>query len=107
MSTPEHVTIANTTLAQLGGRMFLTMTGARPIAGTGGKLFLKLPRATERGINTVAIALDPSDTYTVTFSHFNAFSKGDLFRTIVEHSFVYCDQLQDIFTAETGPLTRM
>ena len=65
-SSPNDV--AQTILQQLGGRMFIAMTGARHLTSSEGGLAFKLPSnfATD-GINHVIIRLNWRDTYDVTF----------------------------------------
>jgi hypothetical protein len=99
----EKMQTANTILRQLGGKRFITMTGARDIFAIETGLQLKLPsRFAKDGINYVKIEVAPSDTYTVTFGKVYT-SKG--MPEYKEHSvenLVYADNLQAIFTSVTG-----
>lgn len=94
-------TVAGAILEQLGGSRFVAMTGARHITAiTDSALLFSLPRRFARnGIDKVRITLTPADLYDMRFYH----SKRDLTLDIVaEHQDIYNDQLQAIFTAETG-----
>jgi hypothetical protein len=59
--------VANTILTQLGGRRFLTMTGAKHLVGSADALSMQLPNAICNGkkCTGVRIVLAPSDTYSV------------------------------------------
>jgi hypothetical protein len=100
------LTVAKTILEQLGGRRFRAMTGASNFTGAENELIFMLPG--NRGfvknrINKVVVHLDPSDTYTVTFYRV-AKGEGKMIET---HSDIYCDELQECFTAATGLETRL
>lgn len=89
--------VAQTILNQLGGNEFRTMTAAKDFVYSEDSLQFKIGGNSKR-ILKVAITLAPSDTYSMAF-----FKKGNIIPTLVsEHSGVYCDQLQALFTAETG-----
>jgi translation initiation factor IF-1 len=95
----EQIEVANTIIDQLGGRKFITMTGAKDIFALEEGVSFKVPGTlTKNHINYIKVWLDPSDTYTVEFWKYEKM-RGD---KISEHSMVYDDQLQSIFTAETG-----
>lgn len=92
-------TVANTIRQQLGGQRFVAMTGARDLVDIGNGLAFRLPRGLAKaGINSVVVRLDPSDTYTVMFNK----RRGVDLKHVAAHTFVYADQLQALFTAETG-----
>jgi hypothetical protein len=62
--------VAHTILAQLGGRRFCAMTGAKQFVGSETSLMFTLPGTPGfvlHNIRKVRITLDPSDTYTMTF----------------------------------------
>lgn len=86
--------IAETILAQLGGRKFIVMTGARDFVGSPDALSFKLPRPSP--FNAVRITLTSLDLYTVTFY------KGKMFKPVKEVAGVYADQLRSVFTSATG-----
>jgi len=101
MKISQEQNIAKTILEQLGGGKFVAMTGARAFINTGNGLSFKLPGAggfTTNGINYVKITLDPSDTYTVEFGK----TRGTNYKIISSYDDIYFDQLQGIFTSETG-----
>lgn len=94
-------TVAQTILAQLGGRRFLAMTGARNCVGSDTDLAFRLPGTpgfVKRGINVVRITLTWRDTYTVVFSRL---FRGTLTEVITLEE-VYAEDLQAAFTRETG-----
>lgn len=94
---------AETIFEQLGGRQFIAMTGAKNFVADGDVLRFKLPKC-KKGINYVAITLMPDDTYTVCF---NKIVKQTEVTEISKREFVYEDNLQEIFTLETGLYTRL
>jgi hypothetical protein len=96
------MTVATTILEQLGGNRFRAMTGARDFVGDADSLAFKLPsRFAKDGINVVKIKLDPSDTYTVTFSKLGRAPKRSL-TVVAELSDIYADSLQSVFKSHTG-----
>ena len=100
-----NMQVANEILAQLGGRRFTMMTGAKNILGGEDFLQFDLPRGCANKATKCRVTLDASDTYTVTFYKWNARAL-DL-TTLSEQSGIYCDMLQEIFTAQTGLYTRL
>lgn len=115
MEKEEAKQTAATILKQLGGKRFVVMTGAKHLGyDNDGSLSFKLPdRFAKNGINLVRIGLDPMDTYQMEFIKFkiNIRAKNvDNMRkreTVALHEGIYFDQLQEIFTAETGLHTRL
>lgn len=95
--------IAETILAQLGGNRFRAMTGARNfIAGQNGELSFRIP--VSRGINHVRVQYDAGrDLYDMRF----AFVRAGKVHTKADLGGVYADQLQSIFTSETGLYTHL
>jgi len=102
-----NMQVSQTILEQLGGRRFIAMTGAKRFVGGNNTLSFKLPSTPHyvaKGINGVRITLNPSDTYTVSFFK----SRGHNQPTLVEeHSEIYNDMLQDVFTMVTGLQTSL
>jgi hypothetical protein len=101
------LSVANTILAQLGGRRFIAMTGASSFSGGSNALGFRVPaKLTKNKISGVRITLDDNDTYTVTFL---AQKKAPTFEvyTVAEHSLIYFDQLEAVFTSETGLATHL
>lgn len=97
--------VAETILAQLGGRHFLVMTGAKDLVGGDNRLTMRLTNASCNGrkCTNVRITLDMTDTYTVealTVRKFNL----TLLDTV---SGVYCENLQAVFTSLTGLHTQL
>jgi len=94
--------VANTILAQLGGRRFIAMTGARDFIGGDNFITFGLPAGFAKdGINKIRITLDWTDTYI-----FEALKvsrgpepKSD---TIEKLNYVYAEDLREIFTRITG-----
>lgn len=89
--------IAETILAQLGGNRFLAMTGAHTLTHDANSLRFKLPRGASNGANYVVIALDPTDTYSMTFYRYR---KLEL--TKLSAASVYAEDLRRVFTDATG-----
>jgi hypothetical protein len=91
-------------LRQLGGNRFITMTGAKNFLTGGKDLTFRIPgNITKNGVNVVKIVLDPSDTYTVTFSKL----RGIKLTPVSTHEDVYCDNLRDVFETNTGLRTSL
>jgi hypothetical protein len=102
----SDMTVAKTILEQLGGRKFIVMTGAKNFVGTDNSLTFRLPGARgfcKDNINSVQVTLDPNDTYTVTFARVRG---GDV-KVISMFRDIYCEQLRETFTEQTGLLTSM
>lgn len=106
--------IAKTILDQLGGNKFLVMTGANHLLADGNTLRMTLPKNASKA-NRLYITLDGTDTYTMRFFRFTpgrlnkktfAWSE-DKTEEIKLVDGVYCDMLQEIFTATTGMATRL
>ena len=95
------LTVANTILAQLGGRRFLAMTGAKDIVGGEASLQFKLPRGFAKNKATHArVTLDASDTYTLAFFKWNARALD--MATLSSESGIYAEDLRRFFTEATG-----
>lgn len=100
--------VANIILRQLGGNKFIAMTGANTfVYGTDEQgnpyLSMQLKRNVSKA-KYLIITLNPMDTYNMKFISIN--SKHEL-KTVAEHSDVYNDMLQDIFTEVTGMYTHL
>jgi hypothetical protein len=95
------MTVANTILEQLGGRMFRIMTGAKDFVGDANSLKFKLPKA-QKGIKYVRITLTPEDLYDVEFAKL----KGLEWTVISKSEGVYVDMLRKLFETETGLYVR-
>jgi hypothetical protein len=94
--------IAQTIFAQLGGRRFIAMTGARNLIGGENYLMFSLPTGfAKNGINNVRITLDWTDTYI--FEALKVTRRPELkLETIEKLERVYVEDLQRIFTEVTG-----
>jgi hypothetical protein len=106
----EKMAIANEIIRQLGGRKFTVMTGAKDYMAIENGLTFRIPDTLAKShINRIRVILDPSDTYTVSFWNYRKqrIPGPPSMKKIAEHSMVYHDQLQSIFTAETGLDTRL
>ena len=96
--------IAQVTLEQLGGQHFIAMTGAKHIhSDESGGLTLKFRGSNK--FNALKVKLNSMDTYDMTFYKIGRAPK---FKTTQkEINGVYNDQLQGIFTEETGLYTSL
>jgi len=93
--------IGKTILDQLGGNKFTAMTGAKDFYTNGNSLNFRIPRSNT--ITHVRITLDPTDTYTMLFMKVY---RRDV-TNVAEHSGLFADQLQPVFTKETGLRTHL
>ena len=89
---------AQNILNQIGGNRFIAMTGAKNFLGGDSYLQFSIGRGAANKANRVKITLEASDTYTVEFFNYRKFEAKPV--GLVEN--VYADQLQAIFTSETG-----
>lgn len=94
--------VANEILAQLGGRRFLAMTGAKNLLGSASALSMKLPSAASR-ISHVRVTLTAMDDYTVDFLSI----RGTTIKTVRSVAGVYCDNLRAVFETNTGLYTSL
>ena len=94
--------VPNIILSQLGGRRFVMMTGSTNLFAYKNRLGMKL-RRNKSGANHLTIELTVMDDYTMTFKSV----RGTKITTKKEIKGVYCDQLESIFTQETGLYTRL
>lgn len=95
--------VAETILAQLGGKRFTVMTGAKSFASGNNCLTFFIP-LTNR-VNHVTITLNASDLYDVKFSRYTSTTLS--FKTISEFKDVGVESLRDLFTHETGLATSL
>lgn len=95
--------VAKEILAQLGGRRFVTMTGASSFSSGPNVLTFRIPSRNKNKASAVRITLDPSDTYTVEFLKMVKYECV----TISKHEGIYNDVLRDVFTRETGLYTSL
>ena len=98
------MTIAETIIQQIGGSRFITMTGASHFYAYPNGVSFSLPsRSAKNGINRCTITLTDDDLYDVEFGRVI----GMKYTVKSTLSGIYCDQLEDVFTAETGLYTRL
>lgn len=95
------LSVANTILAQLGGRGFAVMVGAHALAG--GKNFLRLRFRGSRKHNFLQVTLTPDDLYDVEIAQVGRSQVRN--RERLEG--IYADQLQEVFRSYTGLETRV
>ena len=99
------MSIANTILEQLGGRMFTMMTGARDLLSTGdtakgpGSLRFRVPIGKGKS-RIVDIQLTHLDVYTVSFYTYQG-------KLLSQHEDIYEDRLRWLFERETGLRTSL
>lgn len=96
--------VAQTILQQLGGNKFVVMTGAHSFGSAIDGLGFRIPRA-KKGISGVRIDLKGNDLYKMTFLKKCPFP--ECVKTVAEYDDIYFDQLQKIFTEETGLYTHL
>lgn len=101
--------IASSIMQQLGGSKFKAMTGCKDVYAIDNGLQFKLPsRFAKKSINCVQIKLNGNDLYDVSFIAITN-RKDPKFgvrmpfaKDVSKFEDIYCDQLQEIFTRETG-----
>ena len=94
--------IANTILEQLGGNKFLVMTGSKNLRGDEVSLTMDLTR-NKLSAKWLTITLEQNDTYTMLFRSV----RGMDIKVKAEITDVYAEDLQRIFTQETGLYTSL
>jgi hypothetical protein len=96
---------AEEVLQQLGGKKFITMTGAKNFVKNDPKkqIIFKIGGGAKGGINYVRISLTSMDLYTVEFLK----ARGTELKVVAVEKGVYNDQLQQIFTKHTGFNTKL
>lgn len=108
-TSEELRTITATILEQLGGNKFIVMTGSKNFGfGTSKEdcpqLSFHLARNKAKA-QYCSITLTPDDLYVVKFTKLN--KKTYSLDTVSEHTGIYCDQLQELFTRVTGLYTHL
>lgn len=112
--------IANDIYQQLGGNRFVVMTGTKGFIwdDKANTLRMVLARNASKA-NRLEIIYNYDDTYTMRFYHHKPFkTKIDIEKKIYKeypekitevktYSHIYCDQLQELFTATTGMYTHL
>lgn len=95
-------TIAKEILNQLGGNKFLAMTGAKNLVASENSLSFKIGRNT-KAVNFVRVTLNALDLYDVEFIKIVKYE----IRSNNKVDGVYFDQLQSVFTENTGLYTHL
>jgi hypothetical protein len=105
MTQQESKLQAMEIMNQLGGMKFVTMTGAQYITydSNMNTANLAFKFRGSRNATHCKIILDMMDTYTVTFYKV----RGAECKTVCEHTGIYNDMLQSLFTEVTGLYTTM
>jgi len=99
MTNEEAKQTAGTILQQLGGGKFIAMTGASKFTfDKEGTMVCRFKGS--RTFNGLKIRLNSMDTYDMTFMKIGNAPKYKITKKEVDG--IYNDQLQDIFTKETG-----
>jgi hypothetical protein len=100
--------IAHTIFEQLGGRKFIAMTGAKNFVSHSSinSLSFKVPHAAKK-ITYVEITLNERDLYDMEFRNVRFTKNGGKNELVEIHKDVFFDQLQEIFTSETGLYTSL
>jgi hypothetical protein len=96
----KNMGVATTILNQLGGGRFVAMTGAKNFGIMSGERGIAFTIPTHKGIRGVRIYLNSMDTYDIHFLNRN-------FEVVKKCEGIYNDQLQEIFTRETGLYTSL
>jgi hypothetical protein len=95
--------IAQTIIAQLGGKRFVKMTGARDFVATSCGVYFRLPGTPKAMIDHVHITLNSLDLYDVVYAR----TRGKKYKVIREVHDLYAENLQESFRQATGLETRM
>jgi len=108
----DRVAVANTILQQLGGNIFMVMTGAHKLTAPDHyTLQFSLPGRSgfaKSNINRVQIRLNPSlDLYDVEFSRVRKSGLQYVTTVVSQSTGVYAEDLGRVFTEATGLYTRM
>jgi hypothetical protein len=105
--------VAEIIYSQLGGKMFMVMTGSNNMLYSENSLELRIAKNNSKA-NRLRITLECNDTYTMKFYRYSAARFDDNLElveakeeTIEEYKDVYSDMLQDIFTEVTGLCTHL
>lgn len=98
----SNLEVAKTILAQLGGRRFTTMTGAKDFGGGENYLMFRLPRGFAKdGINKIKITLHWTDTYILEAYKITSRPVWKA-EVVAKVDNVYADNLQKVFSEVTG-----
>ena len=103
-SAQTDKTVATEILRQLGGGVFMAMTGTKNFICDNNSIAFKVGMRCAKGITHVKITLNSLDLYDVEF--LRVWSTNPV-KTIATHCGLYNDMLQSTFKAETGLNTRL
>ena len=98
----ESMEVAKTILDQLGGNMFIRMTGSNRFVALEQGIGMKLVKNNSKA-NYLRIKLTPADEYDIDFIKVGK----NKMEFIEQYTGAHFDQLQDIFTGVTGLLTKL
>ena len=97
-----NLAVAQIILQQLGSNRFKMMTGAKNFCAVKNGLSFRIPKS-QNGINYVEIKLNGLDLYDISFKRIY----GSKVTDVNDASDIYNDQLQAIFTENTGLYTHL
>jgi hypothetical protein len=97
MITENKNQIAKTILNQLGGNKFVVMTGAKNLGAGENYLSFKVMRNASKATH-IKITLNCMDTYDIEFIRCRKFEA----KTLKTVEGIYAEDLQRVFTSETG-----
>lgn len=95
--------IAEEILAQLGGRRFAVMTGAKSFVAIESGLQFKLPPGAVQGINCVRVVLNGDDLYDVSYIKVSGLASAEVARD----ECLYAEDLARSFLDATGLYTSL
>jgi hypothetical protein len=104
----EDTNYAMIILKQLGGNTFIRMTGAKDFVKYNHekKLAFRIGR-NNKSVNYVTIVLNGKDLYDMKFIRMRNTKMAHTLKVVSYANDVYFDQLQDIFTQNTGMYTHL
>ena len=110
-TTNDAQIISQTIIKQLGGNKFKAMTGAKNFGYVtnqdNNNVSLSFSFPNKSGANCCRITLNSLDLYDMQFMRIRKKQGIPQFNTTAEHNGIYADQLQSIFTKETGLYTHL
>ena len=90
--------VAKTILQQLGGNRFIAMTGAKNLASTENSLTFKISSRNKSKATPIKIILNCMDTYDMEFIECKKYEV----KLLKKLGSIYAEDLQRVFTLETG-----
>lgn len=101
----ERAAIADTIYQQMGGNRMKAMVGGYNFLILENGLSFKFKGC--RTLNYMKILLTPQDTYYVEFGRIRKFRGVPTYSMVKQYDDVYAEDLQRLFTDETGLYTRL